>query len=149
MPPEEREIVLNTWNETRAEFPGDATLHELIQAQAVRTPTRTAVVAEAGVTRELTYAELDRRADALAARLQALGVERDTPVAVIMERSAELVVALLAVLKSGGAYVPVDPGYPAARQRLLVADCGAQVILTQRALAEALPNGPSAIAVDA
>ena len=149
MPAEERELVLNTWNETRAEFPDDATLHELIQAQAARTPARTAVMAEVGVARELTYAELDRRADALAARLQALGVERDAPVAVMMERSAELVVALLAVLKSGGAYVPVDPGYPAARQRLLIADCGAQVILTQRALAEALPNGPSAIAVDA
>ena len=148
MPAAERNRVVVEWNDTRVEFPSDATLHELIQAQATKAARGTAVISESGVAPKLTYAELNSRSDALAARLQALGVGRDMPVAVSMERSAELVVSLLAVLKSGGAYVPIDPGYPEPRRKFMVEDCAARVILTQRALRDGLPAGPTVVAVD-
>jgi amino acid adenylation domain-containing protein len=148
MPPEERELVVAGWNATAAEVPENATLHGLVAAQAARTPDARAVVAEAGVAPELTFAELERRANALAVLLQHAGVTRDTPVAVAMERSAELVVALLAVLKSGGAYVPVDPAYPEQRRAFMIEDSGALVVLTQARLRATLPDGPTVLAVD-
>jgi amino acid adenylation domain-containing protein len=148
MPVEERELVVERWNATRTEFPINITLHELIEVQTATASKRTAVVAETGIAPKLTYADLHKRSDALAARLQALGVGRDTPVAISMERSAELVVSLLGVLKSGGAYVPIDPGYPALRRQFIIEDCGARVVLTQGALRDTLPAGPTVVAVD-
>ncbi|HLL48423.1 MAG TPA: amino acid adenylation domain-containing protein, partial [Longimicrobiaceae bacterium] len=132
----ERAQVLESWNDTRADYPA-ACVHELVSAQAARTPGAVAVVFE---DCSLTYAELDARSDALAGRLQALGVGPETRVGVCAERSAELVVALLGALKAGGAYVPLDPGYPAERLAYMLADSGVPVLLTQTHLQERLPQ---------
>jgi amino acid adenylation domain-containing protein len=96
------------------------------------------VAVSAGGAR-LTYGELDRRATRVANRLRALGVGPEVPVAVCMERTPELVVALYGVLKAGGAYVPVDPAYPAERIAFMLAESGAPVVLTHASLAAALP----------
>jgi amino acid adenylation domain-containing protein len=108
------------------------TLHGLFAAQAVRTPAATAVIAG---TERLSYGELEARANRLARRLRSLGVGPEVPVAVCAGRSAGLVAALLAVLKAGGAYLPLDPNYPPERLAFLLADAGAAVLLTESALA--------------
>ncbi|GAB1327029.1 hypothetical protein ACE1SV_13680 [Streptomyces sennicomposti] len=115
-----------------------ALVHELIEAQAARTPD---AVALADGTAELTYAELDARADRLARVLVADGAGPEELVAVAMERSAELVVTLLAVLKSGAAYVPLDPAHPAERIAHVLADARPRLLLTDRATAAGLPDG--------
>jgi amino acid adenylation domain-containing protein len=149
LPPEE-ENTLKGWNDTAVDYALDVTLHGLFEETARSRPDAVAVLAEEGAQERLTYAELDRKADALAHRLQELGVGLESPVAVCMNRSAELVTSLLAVLKSGGAYVPVDPGYPDFRKVFMVEDSGAQVVLTQAQLEETLPKtGPTLLAVDA
>jgi amino acid adenylation domain-containing protein len=111
-------------------------LHHLIEAQAQRTPEAPAVVFEGD---ELTYRELDRRANRLAHRLQALGVGPETLVGIHLERSAEMVVGLLAALKAGGAYLPLDPSYPGERLAFMLADAGVRVLLTQQRLLDRLP----------
>ncbi|HEX8904115.1 MAG TPA: condensation domain-containing protein, partial [Longimicrobiaceae bacterium] len=108
----ERAFVVDACNRTRAEYERDATVHALVSAQAARTPD--AVAVEAGDVR-LTFAELEARAERLARRLRAAGAGPEARVGVAMERSAELVVALLAVFKAGAAYVPLDVEYPAER----------------------------------
>ncbi|WP_326821531.1 non-ribosomal peptide synthetase [Streptosporangium sp. NBC_01756] len=120
--PEERELVLTRWNATSVAFSPASTLHGLIEAQAVRTPDAPAVVFE---DLTLTYAELDARAGLLAGRLTARGIGPGSVLAVRAERSLDLPVQLLAVLKSGAAYLPLDPGLPKRRVRLMLADAGA------------------------
>ncbi|HEX8190484.1 MAG TPA: amino acid adenylation domain-containing protein [Pyrinomonadaceae bacterium] len=143
----ERAQVVESWNDTRVEYPPHLTLHELFEAQARRTPDAVAVVSEAG---RLTYAELDRRADGLARRLARLGVGPDVPVGVLMERSSEMVVALLGILKAGGAYVPLDPDYPKDRTAFVLEDTHLGVILAQSHLAEQVPpTGALVINLDA
>ncbi|MFJ9107699.1 amino acid adenylation domain-containing protein [Streptomyces sp. NPDC102283] len=115
-----------------------ATLHERVGAQAAATPGAAAVVHDGVV---LTYAELDERSTRLAHELRALGVRAETPVAVMLERDPELVVALLGVLKAGGAFVPVDPAYPAARIQHMVDDSGARAVLLREHLRDRLPIG--------
>ncbi|WP_181799049.1 non-ribosomal peptide synthase/polyketide synthase [Kitasatospora acidiphila] len=135
----ERHRILVEWNDTATALP-EGTLPELFAAQAARTPDAVAMVAGA---RALTYRELDERATALAGRLVARGVRPETAVAVLMDRSADLVIALLAVVKAGGYYVPLDARYPLAHRELIVAETGAQLVLTdvaQRAEAEQLPT---------
>lgn len=148
--PEDRERI-ERWNDTARPYDLGVTLPALVSRQARETPDAIAVASpESGVVAELTFRELDRRSDALAARLQELDVGRDVPVSVSMERSAELVVALLAVLKAGGAYVPVDPGYPAERRAFMLSDSEAPVVLSQAALEADLPDtGATVLAVDA
>ncbi|MEV0391234.1 amino acid adenylation domain-containing protein, partial [Nonomuraea sp. NPDC050643] len=131
--------VLREWNDTAADVP-DVTLPELFEAQAARTPDAVAVTS-GGL--ELTYAELDARADRLAHTLRGRGVGPESVVAVAMERDAELVVALLAVLKAGGAYLPIDPEYPAERIASMLADAAPVVILTSPGTAPALPPTPA------
>ncbi|MER5436373.1 amino acid adenylation domain-containing protein [Streptomyces sp. NPDC002588] len=114
----------------------EATLHGLFEAQAARRPDRTAVSGAAGET--LTYAELDERSNRVARALRAEGVGPDDRVAVMMERGPQLPVALLGTLKSGGAYVPVDPGYPAERVRHLLRDSRAKVVIVD----DGAPAGP-------
>ena len=116
------------------------TLHGMFEVQAARTPDATAVTF-AGEA--LTYAELDARANRLAHLLRARGVGPETPVAVFMERSVEMVVALYGVLKAGGFYVPVDPEYPAERIAYMLDDSAARLVLTQERLLERLPHAPS------
>ncbi|CAA9346511.1 MAG: Polyketide synthase modules and related proteins, partial [uncultured Gemmatimonadetes bacterium] len=128
----ERAQVVEGWNATDAEFPREACIHELFEAQAERTPGAPALVSEGEA---LTYAELNGRANQLAHHLRELGVGPDARVAVSLERGTEMVVALLAVLKAGGAYVPLDPSYPADRLRYMLDDSAPMVLLTQAALA--------------
>ena len=105
----ERKQLLVDWNRTEVAYPKDRCLHRLFEEQVDRTPDATAVVFE---ERQLTYRELNQRANQLARHLQKLGVGPDTLVAICVERSLEMVVGLLGVLKAGGAYVPLDPSYP-------------------------------------
>ena len=126
----EREIheQVAEWNSTEAPYPGDRPLHELIQAQADRTPD--AIAARCGEV-GMTYRELDRRANRLARSLRAAGVRRGDLVAICVSRSLEMLVGMLGILKAGAAYVPLDPNYPADRLRFMVEDSGARVVLTQ------------------
>jgi amino acid adenylation domain-containing protein len=123
------------WNDTAAHYPEEGCLHERIAAQAARTPAAEAVSC-AGAT--LTYRQLDERAERLAAHLQELGVGVETRVGICLERALELVVALLAVLKAGGCYVPLDPAYPAERLAYMLRDSAVPVLLTQQALLQSL-----------
>ncbi len=133
----ERHQVLSGWNDTAVRYAdGGVCLHQLIAAQAARTPAAIAVSAP-GV--DLTYGALERQAGQLARHLGSLGVAAESLVGVAAERSAEMVVGLLAVLKAGAAYVPFDPGYPAERLRFMLDDARVGVLLTQSHLAAALP----------
>ena len=133
---EERELLLWTWNRTGAEFP-PTTLHELVEAQVARTPDAPAVVSE---ERKLSYADLDVRANQLARHLRAVGVKRDALVVVSLERSPELVIALLAILKAGGAYLPLDPQLPEERLAFMLEDSGARVVVTDSTVQNRLPS---------
>ncbi|XXX72653.1 amino acid adenylation domain-containing protein [Sorangium sp. So ce134] len=134
MPEAERRKVLEAWNATEAPR-AEGTLHGLFEAQARRTPDATALVS--GTTR-LSYRELDARANGVAQRLVARGVKPEQVVAVMLERGADLVVALLGVLKSGAAYAPIDPAYPRERVGFVLEDTDAPVVLTQPSLLDHL-----------
>lgn len=121
------------------------TLHGRFAAQVERTPDHIAVTCNA---QHLSYQALDARATDLAWRLRELGVRSETLVAVCLERSLDLVVAILAVLKAGGAYVPIDPDYPVERQRFCLNDCQSQVLLTQRSLARLAPPPIQCLCLD-
>ncbi|RKF33334.1 non-ribosomal peptide synthetase, partial [Paraburkholderia fungorum] len=123
---------------TADSFADAAAVHELIERQAAATPVAIALVCG---DEALDYAALNTRANRLAQRLMREGVCADVMVAVALERSVDMLVALLAVLKAGGAYVPLDPSYPAARLGYMLDDCRAPLLLTQRAVAHALPVG--------
>ena len=133
----ERQRLLVEWNATETEYPKDKCIHTLFEEQVERTPDAVAVAFEA---EELTYDELNRRANRLAHHLRELGIERETLVAICVERSLEMVVGLLAILKAGGAYVPLDPDYPARRLAFMLEDTCAPVLLTQSHLRERLPD---------
>ncbi|MFF6918408.1 amino acid adenylation domain-containing protein [Streptomyces sp. NPDC012466] len=122
--------LLAHWNDTACPVPAGG-LAEQFAAQAARTPDAVAVADDSG--RALTYAELDLRSGRLARRLAASGVGRESAVAVLQQRSADLVVSLLAVLRAGGFYVPLNTRYPASRMRLITRDVGARVLLTDSA----------------
>nr|WP_317617275.1 amino acid adenylation domain-containing protein [Paenibacillus elgii] len=112
----------------RAGYPREKTIFQLFEEQAERTPDQPALVFG---DRQLTYAELNERANRLAWTLRAEGVQPDQPVCIMIERSLDLIVGLLAILKAGGAYVPIDPGYPAERIRYMLNDSGANILLTR------------------
>jgi amino acid adenylation domain-containing protein len=127
----ERRQIVAGWNETRREYSGARTIHQMFEAQAQRSAASVAVVCE-GV--ELSYGELDHRANQLAHYLRAREVRVEAIVGVLMERSVEMVVALLGILKAGGAYLPLDPSYPEERLRYMVQDSRMRVVLTQEHL---------------
>jgi amino acid adenylation domain-containing protein/thioester reductase-like protein len=129
--PHERRLSLKDWNDTQVEYPLHLCLHQHIEAQARATPDRVAVRFE---ERQLTYGQLDRKANRLAHYLRSLGVGRDTIVAVCLERSLELPWALLGILKAGGTYLPIEPDLPPARKTLMLRDAAAQVVLTEALL---------------
>jgi amino acid adenylation domain-containing protein len=131
----ERRGLLVKLNQTTVRFPQDKVLHELFEEQAERTPDSIAVVYEG---EQLTYRELDRRANQLAQHLRRHGVGTEARVGLLLERSLEMVVGLLAVLKAGAAYVPLDPAYPEERLRYVLSDSGLRVLLTQAKLASAV-----------
>ncbi|PAK03398.1 hybrid non-ribosomal peptide synthetase/type I polyketide synthase [Burkholderia ubonensis] len=135
----ERNTLTVEWNRTDTDFGADAEqpLHRLFEQQAERTPDAVAAVHDDA---SLTYAELNLRANRLAHHLIALGVAPDSLVGVAMERSLDMIVALLAILKAGGAYVPVDPDYPAERVRFMIDNAQLRWLLTQQHLLAALPD---------
>jgi arthrofactin-type cyclic lipopeptide synthetase C len=146
LPEAERRLVVREFNATEAAYPREACVHELVEAQAERTPGAVAVVFEG---ERVTYAELNARANRLAHHLRALGAGPDVRVGICVERSVEMVVGLLGILKAGGAYVPLDSSYPVDRLRNMVEDSAPAVLLThppQAATAAALSAG-SAIPV--
>ncbi|MEU8686367.1 amino acid adenylation domain-containing protein [Streptomyces sp. NPDC048611] len=134
--PDERHRIVQEWNDTAAELPQES-LPDLFEQQAARTPD--AVAAVCGET-SLSYRELNARAHRLARYLVGRGVGPETVVAVAMERTTELLVALLGVLKAGGTYLPVDPGYPAERIAFMLADARPALLLTAGELADTLPG---------
>ena len=140
----ERRRLLRDWNDTARPVP-EATLAELFQAQVARTPHAPAVVFEG---EQLSYAELDGRANRLARHLIALGAGPERLVAIAMPRSAEMIVAVLAVLKSGAAYVPVDPAYPAERIAFMLAETRPVAVLATAGVAAALPGGLPVLVLD-
>ncbi len=133
--PGERHQIVHEWNPqglAGREAGAEVCLHDLFAAQAARTPDAVAIVF---ATQRVTYAELDRQAERIAAHLAGRGVGPETRVALWMERSPALVAALLGILRAGGAYVPLDPSYPAERLELMLSDSGAVLLLTQESLA--------------
>src|SRR4029453_446805 len=137
LPDSERQKLPHEFNDTAAEFPQDVCLHQLIEQQVARTPEQVAVVFE---DEQVSYRELNERANQLAHHLRSLGVGLEERVGILLEGSVEMVVALLAVLKAGGAYVPLDPEYPAERLRFMLADAEVSVLITQQRLAALLPS---------
>jgi amino acid adenylation domain-containing protein len=135
-PAEERQLI-HEWNATAADYPRELCLHQLFERQVGKTPQ--AIALRFG-ERTVCYAELDAWANRLAHRLHRLGAGRDTLVALCLERSPEMIAALLGVLKAGAAYVPLDPASPVERWRGILADTGAPVLLTQHALRERMTN---------
>ncbi|MFY1661561.1 amino acid adenylation domain-containing protein [Micromonospora sp. WMMD1274] len=136
LPAAERDL-LAAWNDTTADFPREQTLHGPIEERAAATPDAVAVTID-GHSR--TYAELNAQANRVAHRLRAAGVGPETLVGVCAERSVELVAGLLGVLKAGGAYLPLDPEYPADRLAFMVGDADAPVVLVQSHLRDVLPD---------
>jgi microcystin synthetase protein McyA len=132
---EERHRQLVEWNTTRQSYPDEQCIHELFEAQVARTPDRIALVHEGG---ELTYAELNGRANALAHRLIARGVGPERRVGLCMERSPAMVIGMLGILKAGGCYVPLDPQYPRRRLEYLLEDSAVGLLVSQRAVEELL-----------
>jgi amino acid adenylation domain-containing protein len=132
----EREQLLVEWNNTRRACPANICLHELIEAQVKRTPNAIALVFE---NESLTYRELNNRANRLAYRLRELGVGAEVIVGIFAERSVEMIVALLATLKAGGAYLPLDPNYPVERLAFMLGEAKPPVVLAARAVVEKLP----------
>jgi amino acid adenylation domain-containing protein len=134
--PSERTQVLHDFNATQTDYPHDATIAALFEAQAARQPDADAVEYD-GV--RLSYGELNRRANQIAHRLIALGVKPGARVAICADRSLAMVVGLLGILKAGGAYVPLDPAYPIDRLTYMLADSAPMAVLTQAALRDTLP----------
>ncbi len=133
----QRHQLLVEWNDTQASYPQDACIHELFEAQVERTPNAVAVVFE---DQQLTYRELNARANQLAHYLRRSGVGPEVKVGICIERSLEMVVGLLGILKAGGAYVPLDPAYPKERLAFMIADTQTPVLLTQKHLVKVLPK---------
>ncbi|MBI1924147.1 amino acid adenylation domain-containing protein [Candidatus Poribacteria bacterium] len=133
----ERHQLLVEWNDTQADSPQDQCLHQWFESQVERTPDVVAVVCE---DRQLTYRQLNARANQLAHHLQSLGVGPEVLVGICVERSIEMVVGLLGILKAGGAYVPLDPAYPQERLAFMLKDSQVKVLLTQEKWVEKLPE---------
>jgi len=136
----ERHQVLVEWNQTDTPFPKEKAVHTLFEEQVERTPDSIAVAFK---DEQVTYRELDERANRLARHLQSLGVHHETPVAICLDRSIEMIVGLLGILKAGGAYVPLDPSDPRERLGMILADCEVSVLLTAKKLLPGLPNLPA------
>ncbi len=133
---EQRQLLFE-WNNTQVDYPSDKCIHQLFEEQVKRTPHAVAVVFEG---QQLTYNELNCRANQLAHYLQSLGVKPDTLVGICVERSLEMIVGLLGILKASGAYVPLDPDYPIERIIFMLEDAAVKVLLTQQKLINKLPE---------
>nr|WP_251036222.1 non-ribosomal peptide synthetase [Paenibacillus sp. ISL-20] len=134
---EEKQTLLHDFNATEAAYPKEKTIHQLFEEQVLRTPAQTAVVFESA---ELTYEELNARANQVARQLRSKGVGRDRIVGIMVERSAEMLVGILGILKAGGAYLPIDPEYPADRIAYMLEDSGTTWLVTQGSLRGQIPS---------
>ncbi|HEY0375499.1 MAG TPA: amino acid adenylation domain-containing protein, partial [Pyrinomonadaceae bacterium] len=134
---DERHQLLVEWNETGREYPREKCVHELFEEQAERTPEAVAVLSE---REEVSYRELNERANRLAHYLRSLGVGPDVVVGVCLERSVEMVVAVLGILKAGGAYLPLDPELPLERLRWMLEDSNVPLLLTEERVEGRLPT---------
>ncbi|WP_158792239.1 amino acid adenylation domain-containing protein, partial [Granulicella sp. L60] len=144
LPPAERDQLLYQWNDTATEYPHDSCIQQLFEQQVEKSPEAVALIFE---DQQLTYAELNRRANRLAHYLRELGVKPDARVALCVERGFEMIVALLAVLKAGGAYVSLDPTYPIDRLRFMLQDAAPIALLTQYHLRTLYPQLSDALPV--
>ena len=142
---EQSHQLIVEWNEPLAEEPQDACIQELFERQAMRTPDKTAVIFEQS---QLTYEELNQRANQLAHRLRALGVGPEVLVGICLERSLNIPIAVLGVLKAGGAYLPIDPAYPEERKAFMLRDGKASVLLIEDKLMSDTLSVPLAICLD-
>lgn len=133
----ELQKLLVEFNNTAIDYPQDKCIHQLFEEQVERTPDRIAVIFE---QQQLTYTQLNARANQLAHHLHQEGVGPEVVVALYLERSLELAIGLLAILKAGGAYIPLDPAYPKQRLALILADAKVPVLLTQQQLVNTLPE---------
>lgn len=136
----EQQQLLFEWNNTQADYPLDKCIHQLFEEQVERTPDNIAVVFE---DQQLNYRELNARANQLAHYLQNLGVGPDVLVGICVERSLEMMVGLLGILKAGGGYLPIDPEYPTERLLYILQDAQVRVLLTQKHLIAGLPKHQS------
>ncbi|RUM68822.1 MAG: non-ribosomal peptide synthetase, partial [Sulfurovum sp.] len=139
---EEKKQLLVEYNDTKAPYPKEKTIHQLFEEQVKRTPENIAVIYE---DKTLTYAQLNTHANQLAHYLIKQGVQPDSLVALCVERSLDMMIGILAILKAGGAYVPIDPSYPAGRIAHMLEDTHATVLLTQASLVSQLPKTHSNI----
>jgi amino acid adenylation domain-containing protein len=137
IPDAERNQLLFDWNDTAADFPRNAGIHHRFEEQVERTPGAIAIAME---SQQWTYRELNSRANQLAYFLRILGVGPETPVAICLGRSLDMVLGILGILKAGGAYVPLDPAYPQERLRFMLQDVQARVLLTQASLRDKMPD---------
>ncbi|MEE1282891.1 MAG: amino acid adenylation domain-containing protein, partial [Acutalibacteraceae bacterium] len=124
---EEKDLICNSFNDVNSEFPKDKTVAELFEEQVEKNTDNIAVVYE---EEKLTYGELNSRANSLAYKLRELGVKPDDFVAVVADRSKEMIVGVMGAIKAGGAYVPIDPTYPEERIKYMLDDCKPKAILT-------------------
>ncbi|MGA1875641.1 MAG: SDR family NAD(P)-dependent oxidoreductase, partial [bacterium] len=130
---EERHQVLYEFNHTEVHYPKDKTIHELFEEQVEKTPEKAALVCEG---KQLTYRELNEKANQVARVLREKHIRRDSVVGIIVDRSPEMIIGMMGVLKAGGAYVPIDPAYPQERIRFMREDSRTALILTQRKYSE-------------
>lgn len=134
---DEQDQILVDWNETLTDYPDDACIHQLFEVQSERIPDAIALVFE---DQQLTYQEINQRANQLAYYLRGLGIGAEMLVGLCVERSMEMAVGLLGILKAGGAYLPLDPAYPKERLALMIEDARVPVLLTHQPLLEQLPK---------
>jgi amino acid adenylation domain-containing protein len=135
--PSERQQILIEWNLTETEYPRDRTIHQLFEEQVAKNPDAIAVVYG---DRQISYQELNQKANQLAHYLDKLGVSANVLVGVCVERSVDMVVGLLAILKAGGAYVPIDANYPSERVGYMLTDAQVQILVTQKNLGNKFTN---------
>ena len=135
-PAELRQLLVD-WNNTDAEYPRNSCIHELVEARVAQIPNAIAIISS---DEQVSYNEMNRRANQLARYLRRLGVRAESLVAILVERSFEMAYSFLGVLKAGGAYLPLDPSYPKQRLAKIIEDAGVSVILTQHRLINTLPD---------
>ncbi len=135
--PQDQQKLLIEWNNTKANYPENKTIHQLFEEQVKKTPDNIAVIFE---EKQLTYRELNEQSNQLAYFLRKKGVKTETLVAICVDRSLVMIVGILGILKAGSAYVPIDPNYPKTRIQYLLEDTKAPLLLTQQKLLNVLPN---------
>ncbi|TAE53139.1 MAG: amino acid adenylation domain-containing protein, partial [Nostocales cyanobacterium] len=138
----EKQTILTEWNNTQTEYPIDKCIHQLFAEQVEKTPDAVAVVFE---KQQLTYSELNQKANQLAHYLISLGVKVESLVGICVERSVEMIVGILGILKAGGVYVPLDSEYPTERLKFMLEDTQLKVLLTQESLVNKLPENNTKI----